>query len=255
MRLATTVTVLVLHGGGFIGGSPASVAPLASDLRSAGYDAIAVDYRRGNPTGNVLGEIETVRRQVRAAELRGPVIAYGVSAGGTLAAALAARGEVDGAVVAGGPTNLLSWIGLSPLPTEGFWQHMGMDHNARREASPIFRLNGAQSPQLLLYGDIDLLVPIDQGLNYERAAVRDQPDTTLTLMPISPHAYWPTYRAMARRWIEARWPVTAKATSRALAKTAHVDEALVQSRVLSQLRVKRHGHQRVLLRRDRMTVH
>jgi len=66
MALATTVTVLLLHGGGFTGGSPASVQPLADDLRAAGYDAIAVDYRSENPTGNILGEIATVRRRAIA---------------------------------------------------------------------------------------------------------------------------------------------------------------------------------------------
>jgi acetyl esterase/lipase len=45
MKLAAAVTVLVLHGGGFVGGNPGSVEPIASDLRAAGYNAIAVPYR------------------------------------------------------------------------------------------------------------------------------------------------------------------------------------------------------------------
>jgi acetyl esterase/lipase len=255
MRLATTVTVLLLHGGGFTGGDPSSVEPLVRDLRAVGYDALAVDYRSENPTGNVLGEIATVRRHVREVEARGPVVAYGVSAGGTLAAALAARGEVDGAVVAGGPTNLLSWVGLSPLPTEGFWQRLGMDHAARRAASPYFRLDGSQSPQLLLYGDVDPIVPIDQGLNYLRAALKGQPDTMLSLMGVAPHIYWPSYRLLARKWIQARWPVGGEVASGPSPSAAHHDESLVQTRVMPQLRVKRHGHQRVLLRRNRVPLH
>jgi acetyl esterase/lipase len=254
MVLATTVTVLMLHGGGFVGGSPASVQPLADDLRAAGYNAIAVDYRSENPTGNVLGEIATVRRRVMEFEERGPVIAYGVSAGGTLAAALAARGEVAGAVVAGGPTDLLSWIGLSPLPTPQYWRRMGMDTTARRLASPIHRLNGDQSPQLLLYGDIDPLVPITQGLDYERAARRGQPDTSLTIMTLSPHAFWPSYRLRAKAWIQARWPARASRASGAGAKPAQHDESLVQAGVLSKFRMKRHDEQPLLLRGHRATV-
>ncbi|HEV7806400.1 MAG TPA: alpha/beta fold hydrolase [Solirubrobacteraceae bacterium] len=257
MPLATTVTILLLHGGGFVGGDPSSVVPLANDLRAAGYDAIAVDYRTENPTGNVLGEIATVRRQVQAVQGRGPVVLYGVSSGGTLAAALAARGEVAGAVVAGGPTNLLTWIGLSPLPTPQFWRRLGMDNNARREASPYYRLNGHQSPQLLLYGDIDLVVPIDQGLNYLRAAQKGQPDTTFNLMSVSPHAFWPSYQGLARRWIQARWPASPRslATSSPLAGPAHLDETLVQTRVMPKLRVKRNRQQSILLRRYRVPVH
>ena len=211
MKLATMVTVLVLHGGGFNGGSPATVEPIANDLRSAGYNVIAVPYRDENPTGNVLGEIATVRRYAQEAAAHGPVVAYGVSAGGTLAAALAARGEIAGAVVAGGPTNLVTWIGLAPLPLGDYWHSLGMTVADRRAASPYFRLNGNQSPQLLLYGDIDLIVPIDQGLNYYRAASRGQRDTKYTLMPLSPHAFYTQFRTQARQWIQQRWPARATA--------------------------------------------
>jgi acetyl esterase/lipase len=213
MYAATMVTVLVLHGGGFIGGSPATVAPIASDLRAAGYNAIAVPYRDENPSGNVLGEIATVRRYVKDAEGYGPVIAYGVSAGGTLAAALAARGEIAGAVVAGAPTNLLTWISLLPPATlaPSYWKGLGMSVADRRAASPYYRLDGHQSPQLLLYGDVDPIVPIDQGISYYHAARKGQVDTKYTLMPVSPHAFRQPYPTEAREWIQQRWPVGAKA--------------------------------------------
>jgi acetyl esterase/lipase len=253
MRLATTVTVLLLHGGGFDGGEPASVQPLANDLRSAGYTTIAVPYRDRNPNGNVLGEIATVRRYAQAAERRGPVVAYGVSAGGTLASALAARGEVDGAVNAGGPTNLLTWIGLAPIPTNLYWRRLGMDRGARREASPYYRLNGRQSPQLLLYGDIDPIVLVTQGLDYNRVAAKDQPDTTLVLMSLSPHAFWGGYRAMAREWIQARWRVVPRSGSAGHA--AQAKKAGMHTAVVPELWMESHDDERILLRRDGVPVH
>jgi acetyl esterase/lipase len=207
MNGATLLNIMLLHGGGFNGGLPASVAPIASDLRGAGYNVIAVPYRDENPTGNILGEIATVRRYARDAGRNGPVVAYGVSAGGTLAAALAARGDVAGAVVAGGPTNLLTWICLSPLTTPSYWKSLGMSTADRRAASPFFRLDGHQSPQLLLYGDVDLLVPIDQGITYFHAARLRQADTKFTLMPVSPHMFRAPYVDEAREWIQQRWPV------------------------------------------------
>jgi acetyl esterase/lipase len=206
MKLAAAVTILVLHGGGFSGGSPASVEPIASDLRAAGYNALAVPYRDENPTGNVLGEIATVRRWAQANASRGPVIAYGVSAGGTLAAALAATGDVAGAVVAGGPTNLLTWTALTPLTIPSYWQALGMSTADRRAASPYYRVTSRTSPQLLLYGDIDPIVTIDQGVNYSRVARRAQADTTYTLMHLAPHTFAQGYRAEARAWIQQRWP-------------------------------------------------
>ena len=63
-----------------------------------------------------------------------------------------------------------------------------------------------------MYGDIDPIVPIDQGLNYFRAARKGQVDTKYTLMPISPHMYRQPYATAARQWIQQRWPVSAKGT-------------------------------------------
>jgi acetyl esterase/lipase len=242
MNPATVVTILLLHGGGFSGGSTAEVQPLVPALQSAGYNVVVVDYLKDNPNGNVLGEIATVRRYAQDAERNGPVIAYGVSAGGTLAAALAAKGEVAGAVVAGGPTNLLTWIGLSPIPTPGFWAGLGMDDAQRREASPYYRLDGHQSPELLLYGDIDPIVPIDQGLNYDRAAKQGQPDTTFTLMLASPHAYWDPYRAQALQWIQARWPAgaaTAAARTKGSVRVTSTMRSVKQSRAAEHKRRRR----------------
>lgn len=208
MQGAAIVTILLLHGGGFNGGVPSSVEPLAGDLRGAGYHVVAVPYRDDNPDGNILGEIATVRRHAERARAVGQVVAYGVSAGATLAAALAATGDVAGAVVAGGPTNLLTWVCLAPLTSAAYWRSLGMTPADRRAASPIYRLNGRQSPQLLMYGDVDPLVTVDQGLSYQHAARRAQPDTTFTLMTLSPHAFRREYRNQARRWIQARWPAS-----------------------------------------------
>jgi acetyl esterase/lipase len=221
MTSAALVTILLLHGGGFTGGLPSSAEPVAGNLRAYGYTVNVVPYRDENPNGNILGEIATVRRYAKEAAARGPVIAYGLSAGGTLAGALAARGEVDGAVVAGGPTNLLTWTCLAPLTLPSYWSGMGMTVADRREASPIFRLDGRQSPQLLLYGDIDPLVTIDQGLSYFAAAQHAQPDTKFTLMTLSPHAFRDVYRDQARQWIQQRWPVAKARTKPARLKAMH----------------------------------
>lgn len=206
MKLASVVTILLLHGGGFNGGDPSTVAPIASDLRDDGYRVIVVPYLDRNPTGNVLGEIDTVKRYAENAKLRGPVVTYGVSSGATLAAALASRGEVDGAVVAGGPMNLLTWFSLDGyLGSQRHWIELGMSREDRRSASPYHRIAGKQSPQLMLYGDIDPLVSVEQGISYARVARRSQPDTTLKVMTIAPHTFTERFRRQARAWIRQRW--------------------------------------------------
>jgi acetyl esterase/lipase len=207
MKLASVVTILLLHGGGFNGGDPSTVAPIANGLRDDGYRVIVVPYRDRNPTGNILGEIDTVKDYADNARLRGPVVAYGVSSGATLAAALASRGEVDGAVVAGGPMNLVTWFSLDGyFASQRFWNQLGMSREDRRNASPYYRIEGRQSPQLMLYGDIDPLVNVEQGISYARAARRGQSDTTLKVMTLSPHTYPERFRRMARAWITQRWP-------------------------------------------------
>jgi acetyl esterase/lipase len=207
MKLASVVTILLLHGGGFNGGDPSTVAPIAKDLRDDGYRVVVVPYREPNPTGNILGEIDTVRDYVENAKLRGPVVTYGVSSGATLAAALASRGEVDGAVVAGGPTNLLTWFSLDGyFASQRYWSQLGMSRADRVSASPYYRIAGKPSPQLMLYGDLDPLVNVEQGISYARVARKDQPDTTLKVMPLSPHTFPERFRRMAHAWIRQRWP-------------------------------------------------
>jgi acetyl esterase/lipase len=206
MKLASVVTILLLHGGGFNGGDPSTVAPIASDLRDDGYRVIVVPYLARNPTGNILGEIATVKGYADNAKLRGPVVTYGVSSGATLAAALASRGEVDGAVVAGGPMNLLSWFSLDGyLASQRYWTELGMTREDRVSASPYYRIAGKQSPQLMLYGDIDPLVNVEQGISYARVSRSGQPDTSLKIMPIAPHTYAERFRRHARAWIRQRW--------------------------------------------------
>lgn len=206
MKLASVVTILLLHGGSFNGGNPSTVAPLARDLRGDGYRVIVVPYRDRNPNGNILDQIDTVKGYAANAKLRGPVVTYGVSAGATLAAALASRGEVDGAIVAGGPMNLLTWFSLDGrLAGQRYWIELGMSREDRRNASPYYRIAGKQSPQLMLYGDIDPLVNVEQGISYARVARKGQPDTSIKVMPFSAHWFPERFRSQARAWIRQRW--------------------------------------------------
>lgn len=207
MRLASVVTILLLHGGGFNGGDPSTVAPVAKDLRDHGYRVIVVPYRDRNPSGNILRSINIVRDYAENAKLRGPVVTYGISSGATLAAALSSIGEVDGAVVAGGPMNLLNWFSLDGyFASQRYWNDLGMSREDRRRASPYYRVSGKQSPQLMLYGDLDPLVSVEQGISYARVSRRGQRDTSITVMTLAPHTYPERFRRQARAWIMKRWP-------------------------------------------------
>jgi pimeloyl-ACP methyl ester carboxylesterase len=185
--------IILLHGGGWQGGSPGSMQPWEDDFRAHGYTNV---YKLAYPFGNVLAAINDVKAQ--AVALPQPVVAYGISAGGTIAAALAASGDVAGAVNVIGPTDLVNW------PTGAtIMAGLDMTEEEKRAASPLYRLSDVR-PQLHQAGAVDPIVPYDQALRYNRAARRLQSDATLQTLA-NAHGQLEYERANARNWIEARW--------------------------------------------------
>lgn len=101
-------TVLVIHGGGFQGGTraDAGLIPVAKDLASAGYLALSIEYRLAPPgsiagqtsTGQKMEQYEDVQMAVRAARAdtrgNGKVAAVGGSAGGTHATWIALTSDL-----------------------------------------------------------------------------------------------------------------------------------------------------------------
>lgn len=188
--------VLLLPGGAWQHADREDMQPWLDDFHAHGTRARILTYR----LRDVPGAIEDVRAEV--AKEKGPVILYGVSAGGTLAAALAARGEVAGAVNVVGPTDLTRWINPGG---HLILRRAGLNSQAQRRAvSPYWRLNGRQSPQLLQCGALDSLVTGDQCLRYGHAAKRAQPDISVQLM-VNAHTQSHSDRTRARAWIQARW--------------------------------------------------
>lgn len=189
--------VLLLAGGGWQHADPATMRPWVQDFQRHGIRARAITY----PLRDVLGAIEHVRL-IAAAE-PGPVVAYGISAGGTIAAALAAQGLVAGAVNIAGPTDFERWA--SPFGSPIMAQIGMRTREQKRAASPYWMLKGRQTPQLIQCGAADPLVEITQCQRYESAARKGQPDTRLGLM-VNGHAQSSRDRDVAREWVAARWP-------------------------------------------------
>lgn len=192
------VTVIVLSGGGFINSSAAMMKPWVDDFHAHGIRAFAMDY----PTRDPLAAYAAVK--ARADQITGPVIVYGISAGGVIAAYLAADGAVDGGVNVVGPTDFEHWLsptGMDIMPRIGLHTR-----EQKRAASPLWRLNGQQTAQLVQCGVADPIVNvIEQCQRYVNAAKRGNADTRLQIMA-NAHGQSPADRAVARRWIQARWP-------------------------------------------------
>jgi pimeloyl-ACP methyl ester carboxylesterase len=199
--------VLLLHGGGWQSGDLATMYPYRDDFEAHGYRTRVVAY----PLGSVTRSIDYVDAVAQAERLRGePVIAYGISAGGTIAAALAAAGRVDGGVDVIGPTDFTRWY--SPVGIE-MMLVLGMTGAEKRSASPYWRLDGRQAPQLLQCGLADPITTYDQCTTYTTRARIRNPDTTLQTM-VNAHGQWVGDRDRARAWVQARWPASGRAAWR-----------------------------------------
>lgn len=83
---------------------------------------------------------------------------------------------------------------------------MRMTRAERIAASPLYRLNGQQAPQLIQCGLLDALVTYDQCQRYAAKAHRAQSDTSLQPL-LNAHGQWRVDRERVIRWIKQRWPV------------------------------------------------
>lgn len=188
--------VLLLPPGGFQHADPATMRPWVDDFRAHGMEARAISY----PLRTVVGAIEYVAG-IAASEPR-PVIAYGLSAGGTIAAGAAATGAVEGAVSIAGPMDFTRWVSPAGLK---IMRDIGMTSYAqKRAASPFWLLNGRQAPQLVQCGVADPLVEETQCERYASAAWRGNRDTTLRRM-VDAHHQSSAERDVAREWIVRRF--------------------------------------------------
>lgn len=184
--------VLLLPGGGWQ--TYTDMRPWERDFEAHGVDAEIIYY----PLRDVSRAIDHVRA-VAQAHL-GPVIPYGVSAGGTIAAALAAEGSVRAGVNVIGPTDFTRWTGAGLI----YMRQIGMTtYEQKRAASPYWRLGPWASPVLQQCGLFDPLVTYEQCWRHHTGSRRYQPDTRLDPMLNAHHQHgWD--RAAARRWVVQR---------------------------------------------------
>jgi acetyl esterase/lipase len=201
-------TILLLHGGGWVASNGSEMEAWRADFAAHGYRTIVVQY----PLGMVTPSIDYTAALAREERLRGePVIAYGVSSGGTIAAALAATGAVDGAVDVIGPTDFTRWSSPAGI---AIMIAAKMSEAEKRSASPYWRLNARAAPLLIQCGRLDPITTHDQCVRYTARAVTYNSDTTLQSM-LNAHSQWPADRDRARAWVQARWPANTSSTRRA----------------------------------------
>ena len=204
--------VVWVHGGGWEYGdrrfTPSTwpVGWLYSSLVGAGMAVATVDYRLAAECP-FPGQLDDVRDATRFLRANAQVLgvdparfgAAGESAGGHLAAmlALTGRGEtaVQAAAVLYGVTDLESMIASTPPERlaeahESRLIHAELDPARLRDASPVHHASAQAPPMLLISGDSDLTVPLDQSTRLRDALVAaGARDVVLEVVPGADHCF------------------------------------------------------------------
>lgn len=204
--------VLLLHGGGWSGGSRASMHAEMQALARRGYTAATIDYRLTQAPSNIFpAAIADVRCALRVLRQRGAeyhlmptrVAVMGYSAGGHLASLLGVGADLDAldgvdACAGGGSVQVqavVSYAGPQDLRVNGpYTQEQadivtnflgvfpGDDPQLATLASPIAHVSAGDPPFLLVHGPSDDLVPV--GHARRMAAALRQVGTPATVMEL-----------------------------------------------------------------------
>jgi acetyl esterase/lipase len=123
-------TVLLFHPGGFVGGRAEDLRPECDAFAHDGYRAVSVEY--SYEFGQALKDV--AERARRYGKQDTPLFAYGLSSGGTYAAMLAERGDVDAAFSYGGVYDIAAWVGRG---NQELLDEMGATTEELDRASPL----------------------------------------------------------------------------------------------------------------------
>jgi acetyl esterase/lipase len=171
--------VVLLHGGFWRARfTKSTMAALAADLSDRGWASWNVEYRRAGNGGGVPETLDDVRAAIVALErTRAPldlsrVVIVGHSAGGQLGLCVADEPAVGAVVSLAGVCDLASAF-AEGIGESAVLEFMGAGPAQRpaayRVADPLAQIP-AGVPVLLVHGDADQRVPVEQSRRYASAA-------------------------------------------------------------------------------------
>lgn len=183
--------MLVIHGGAwYMVGKEAVVTarPSADRWRAQGWLTVSIDYRA---CAQSIKDVVWFMKKIRAARPDAVVCAMGMSAGGHLALLLASvRNDVACVVALAGPSDLNALIDQTAYnptlqtrdsygPTLLYYTAaaaFGADPNRLRFFSPTSYVGTMRARVLLVMGEHDVVVPLEQNHDYAAALRAAQPD-------------------------------------------------------------------------------
>jgi acetyl esterase/lipase len=237
--------VLAIHGGGWRGGNKRGYGQMAAALVEHGYVVAALDYALSAPGApSWPANLEDLRAAVRWLRRNAAVYntdpnriaVMGASAGGHLAALLAtspddasteAEPETSARVQAVidfyGPTDLTALAETSRRAGPSLKLFLGgglRDVPDRyRAASPVGHVTPDTPPMLIIHGEDDLLVPIDQSRRLAAALDQAGVPHQLIVVPGARHGFdfqagRRDLRAGILAFLESAWNVNPGARAR-----------------------------------------
>ena len=163
--------IVLFHGGGWAAGSPEWVYDAAKRYASFGAIAVAAEYRLSHKNTLVtpieaLEDARDVVRWIRRNASRlgidpDHIAAYGISAGGHLAASLAFFGVGDKDQVSAVPNALLLISPAVAMGKDEYFQGLLGKRASGREYSPDEKMEKAPPPTVVFNGSVDNLTPLD----------------------------------------------------------------------------------------------
>ncbi len=203
-------TFFMIHGGAFRFANKTLYDTLARHLVERGYAVISINYRllpRFTYPTQVQDAFCALAWTHANADTYGfdpeRIIAFGDSAGATLAAMLGTVDDtslyMEGCTHRLPETDLIQGViafygvfDLSYNPGE-FFSYLGKEFSEApdlwAEASPIHWIDGSEPPFLLIHGTKDTMVPVSQSKNFAAALKKAKMDVELVLIPEVDHLF------------------------------------------------------------------
>lgn len=194
--------IVTIHGGGWRAGNKMTFAPIAIRLAEQGFAAACISYRLlpevqfPAPVQDCKAAVRWVRANAKKYGLDPDHIgAMGGSAGGHLVAMLGTSHKIAKLEGEGGSAGVSSRVQAvvamaTPADMTRFGNRATVDTATLTLVSPITHVDKDAAPILLLHGEADRLVPMQQSelllAKYQQAAVPAE----LVKFPGAPHAFW-----------------------------------------------------------------
>ncbi|MCC7102078.1 MAG: alpha/beta hydrolase fold domain-containing protein [Fimbriimonadaceae bacterium] len=214
--------IVFCHGGGWITGFRDDYHDEARWWREQGISCACVSYRLAplNPFPAAVADLQDFVRYARA-KGHERIVAFGNSAGGHIAAMLALSDDYFGpdddatgfkadAAIAICPITDMTNPRESQFPVgwpfvEQFVGSLDAEDALLKAASPLFHASCGDGPVLLIHGEEDEIVPVDQSRRLFEALKGFGTPSELHVLPGETHAFsWPAWqriRELARAWI------------------------------------------------------